>query len=266
VRQRLTAHYGDNVTETSGSSSISASGVLVPYYQGVGRIISSCCPMCRTLPKCLPLSEELGVPLRDCALRNMTGPRETLEDRLRMFYSYWNPGVRGLFSTLSLSATYVRYLSHPCSYHTTFGVVAPFSSKWSLVNPLQKVSKAEIVLQHFKGSEDLVNQALHSKYFCDLHTPEKEIMRKAHMAAKYVLPPCPHEAHCLRKVCARTLTGRICRLYKLFELIMPKNMMDKMAGQVPRLVVQYFGRDLELNEWLERNYGVGLDVVFLSVV
>ena len=47
---------------------------------------------------------------------------------------------------------------------------------------------------------------------------------------------------------------------------MPKNMIDKMAAQVPRLVVQYFGRDLELNEWLERNYGVALDVVFLSAV
>ena len=72
-----------------------------------------------------------------------------------------------------------------------FCFVALYGSERSLVNSLQKVSKAAIVVQHFKGSEDLVNQALHSKYFCDLDTPEKDIMRKAHMASKYVLPPCP---------------------------------------------------------------------------
>lgn len=47
---------------------------------------------------------------------------------------------------------------------------------------------------------------------------------------------------------------------------MPANMMDKTTDLVPRLVVQYFGRDLELNEWLETHYGVGLDVIFLSAV
>lgn len=47
---------------------------------------------------------------------------------------------------------------------------------------------------------------------------------------------------------------------------MPAHMVDKMVDQVPRLVLQYFGRDLELNEWLEAHYGVGLDIVFLSAV
>ena len=43
------------------------------------------------------------MPLHDSYLRDMPGPRETLEDRLGMFYYYWNPEVHDfLFYTITL--------------------------------------------------------------------------------------------------------------------------------------------------------------------
>ena len=90
-----------------------------------------------------------------------TGPRETLQERLKMFYSYWNPSVclsSCLPSVFLLPPTRVllspSYLSRPVKSI----VVVWYDFAECGRRTHQKMSKAAMIVQQFKGSEDLVNE------------------------------------------------------------------------------------------------------------